>query len=466
MKGTPMPKLPAIPLKVLVVDDDPGDFFLFEEMVGIGVTDAVVSLEHAGTFADGLERLNAREHDLCFMDYRLGKRTGIELLAAATQEAREIPVVMFTGQGDEDIATEALRAGATDYIRKESLTPEILDGAFKRTLRLLEKERQRREATEALRRERDFVNAILENSHDGIAVVNPCGAVPVYSPGMESIFGYAKEDVPDVATWARRILVREEDQRRFVSLFERARKRLDMGEAYFSCVARDGRVRSVRFQAALMPGDDVVVNGQDVTRLRQVEIQLAAANARLEEQNEVLRMQASTDLLTGLSNRRALLSDAKQHWNRALRLDEEFSVVLLDIDNFKRVNDQRGHLVGDEVLERIGRILWDAKRSYDEAGRWGGEEFMLVLPAAGIDQAHAAAERIRQAISQERFFDRDEQAFSVTASLGVASRDEATRCPEELFHQADEALYQAKRSGKNRTCLARPRHANGHPPLR
>ena len=181
-----------------------------------------------------------------------------------------------------------------------------------------------------------------------------------------------------------------------------------------------------------MPGDDVVVNGQDVTRLRQVEIQLAAANARLEEQNEVLRMQASTDLLTGLSNRRALLSDAKQHWNRALRLDEEFSVILLDIDNFKRVNDQRGHLVGDEVLERIGRILWDAKRSYDEAGRWGGEEFMLVLPAAGIDQAHAAAERIRQAICQERFMDRDEQAFSVTASLGVASRDAATTVPSGI----------------------------------
>ena len=238
MKGTPMPKIPEIPLKVLVVDDDPGDFFLFEEMVGIGVTDEVVSLEHAGTFEDGLERLNAREHDLCFMDYRLGKRTGIELLAAAAPEAHEIPVVMFIGQGDEDIATEALRAGATDYIRKESLTPEVLDGAFKRTLRLLEKERQRREATEALRRERDFVNAILENSHDGIAVVNPCGAVRVYSPGMESIFGHSKEDVPDVATWARRILVREEDQKRFISLFERARKRLDMGEAYFSCVAR------------------------------------------------------------------------------------------------------------------------------------------------------------------------------------------------------------------------------------
>jgi diguanylate cyclase (GGDEF)-like protein len=180
---------------------------------------------------------------------------------------------------------------------------------------------------------------------------------------------------------------------------------------------------------------------------------------------EKLRFQATHDALTGLWNRPALLDFLRRESERALRTHASLGILLLDIDHFKRVNDTHGHLAGDAVLREIGRRITRSVRLYDIAGRYGGEEFLILLP--GCDRTHTerSAERIRSAIGAAPF-EAGDAAISLTVSIGAtvacgslpldpnASEERATDA--ELLDRADLALYQAKSSGRNRTVLRLP----------
>ncbi len=165
-----------------------------------------------------------------------------------------------------------------------------------------------------------------------------------------------------------------------------------------------------------------------------------------------LRYEATHDALTGLHNRAALLCSLNSEISRSLREHTSFGVLMLDVDHFKPVNDTRGHLTGDAVLQEIARRLNRSVRSYDVVGRYGGEEFLIILPGCTREQTRSSAERIRAAIA-ERPFTVGGPAVAVTVSIGatIAPRDAQTEY--EILTLADEALYKAKRSGRNRTIL-------------
>jgi diguanylate cyclase (GGDEF)-like protein len=159
--------------------------------------------------------------------------------------------------------------------------------------------------------------------------------------------------------------------------------------------------------------------------------------------------QASTDGLTGLANRRMLDEELVLEWRRADRIGEPLGFVLLDLDNFKGVNDTHGHQAGDAVLRAVGELLASGMRQVDLAGRYGGEEFALILPGTDFAGAQKLAERLRAAL-ESRLIELPEGAtLTATASFGVAAKDELAS-PEKLIAAADEALYEAKRAGKNR----------------
>ncbi|MCS6910295.1 MAG: diguanylate cyclase [Anaerolineales bacterium] len=184
-------------------------------------------------------------------------------------------------------------------------------------------------------------------------------------------------------------------------------------------------------------------------RILNLETNLSQALARMEEL-------ATHDPVTGLLNRRALYTHAEAELNRAQRDRKPLSFVMLDIDHFKQVNDQHGHLLGDKALHAVATTLAQNKRPYDWAGRWGGEEFLLVLPATDSQEAALVAERLRVSIQETRVPLPNGGAISVQASLGVAT---STFEPGKaytldlLVHQADEALLRAKREGRNRVCV-------------
>ena len=158
---------------------------------------------------------------------------------------------------------------------------------------------------------------------------------------------------------------------------------------------------------------------------------------------------ARIDSLTGLNNRRAFYEFTKPIWSNALRNRRDVSLILLDIDNFKQINDIYGHAIGDEVLIAIASVLAQSAREGDVVARWGGEEFILFLPETQLEAANALAERLRVAISEIRIA-HAKNLVSFTASLGVAQMKESCRSIEELVSIADICLYQAKHDGKNK----------------
>jgi diguanylate cyclase (GGDEF)-like protein len=164
---------------------------------------------------------------------------------------------------------------------------------------------------------------------------------------------------------------------------------------------------------------------------------------------------ALLDGLTGLLVHSTFLRRLEAELRRAARYDELLSVVLLDLDDFKDVNDAHGHQTGDRALEQVGTILGGVARETDVLGRYGGEEFGMVLPRTSPEEAGRAAERVRREV--EKAFDDD---LGLTVSVGVASRPEHGTDRRSLIRAADEALYCSKRDGKNR-CTMYPDTAIG-----
>ncbi|MDR3044382.1 MAG: GGDEF domain-containing protein [Desulfovibrio sp.] len=175
----------------------------------------------------------------------------------------------------------------------------------------------------------------------------------------------------------------------------------------------------------------------------------------LQKAVEELAHQRDHDSLTGLMNRRAFLRQVELELQRVHRGGTELCLAMLDLDDFKRVNDTWGHACGDLVLRRMADLLRDATRAYDVAARIGGEEFVLLLPGASPMRAQALLERLLQDMRDETFECRDE-TFRVSFSAGIAGCKGATVCrAEELLDRADKALYEAKASGKARVRVYR-----------
>jgi len=158
---------------------------------------------------------------------------------------------------------------------------------------------------------------------------------------------------------------------------------------------------------------------------------------------------ATFDLLTGLYNRQAILAKLHELINLANRYKEDFSLILLDIDHFRKVNDRHGHLTGDEVLERTAASIRGNIRDTDIAGRYGGEEFIIVLPRTDLASSWVAAERLRSIVEKTEMKDSAGNVFAVTVSQGLVSW-ERTDDAASLISRADEALRKAKEKGRNR----------------
>jgi diguanylate cyclase (GGDEF)-like protein len=190
-----------------------------------------------------------------------------------------------------------------------------------------------------------------------------------------------------------------------------------------------------------------------VERLRQGRDELASANEALVEKNKELEELSTTDSLTGLFNRKHLMEKLDLELGRSARYHRDFTLLMIDIDHFKRYNDTYGHLAGDEVLRRMGAILKNSIRKSDYAARYGGEEFIVLLPETAAPAGVQMAERIRLQMA-EKEMGSDESPTRVTISGGVASYPDYGEDAETVIRNADAALYEAKRRGRNQIIIA------------
>ncbi|MEJ2087032.1 MAG: diguanylate cyclase [Gammaproteobacteria bacterium] len=195
------------------------------------------------------------------------------------------------------------------------------------------------------------------------------------------------------------------------------------------------------------PDADVVLVLRDVTDRKKTEQDLRDA------QEELVRL-AHTDYLTGIHNRRFFMQRLAEEIERVRRHGSRLSVIVFDLDYFKRVNDVCGHYAGDQILKAVADVSMKIKRITDIAARIGGEEFALLLPETDQTGAVQMAQRLRQAIAAIRQESTDEKQIQVTASMGVATVSSLTQDLENVLNHADEALYKAKHSGRNAVCCA------------
>ncbi len=177
---------------------------------------------------------------------------------------------------------------------------------------------------------------------------------------------------------------------------------------------------------------------------------------RLVEARESMRFQATHDLLTSLWNRGVIVELLSREIQRSRREKACVAVMLCDVDHFKKVNDQHGHAAGDDVLREVARRLQQCVRSYDMVGRYGGEEFLVILNNCNIASAEARAENLRTAIASKPIPARSE-SLTVSMSIGLAfSTDFENRAVDEILQSADTALYAAKAAGRNCVRIGRP----------
>jgi diguanylate cyclase (GGDEF)-like protein len=186
----------------------------------------------------------------------------------------------------------------------------------------------------------------------------------------------------------------------------------------------------------------------DVTDTSIYQTMLREAMSKLQEASD-------RDGLTGIFNRRFIEKSLAVALSRARRYGERLALILTDIDHFKQVNDQYGHLAGDETIRRVCQVLADNLRTSDLLGRYGGEEFLVLMPQTGGDDAMVVAERLRRMVENTPVAYND-LTLRVTISLGVTELRADTKNYEQMIHEADKALYLSKVSGRNCTHILLP----------
>ncbi|MCG7956138.1 MAG: diguanylate cyclase [Candidatus Thiodiazotropha endolucinida] len=311
----------------------------------------------------------------------------------------------------------------------------LIGSVFMASARLQEKA-----AILSLRRNEQRLRSITSELAEGLIVLDADGNLVMMNHEAEEILGWREKHLKGQPLLDQ--LLEAESGKPGANPIEDA---LDLHKVYRveEGVFRrqDGSSLPVTYTAAPVSIDDtlhgVVVAFQDITDRKRM-------------QDELKRM-ATHDALTGLCNRRMTEEFLKQSFIQAQRYKKELAICMLDIDLFKQVNDSHGHQIGDQVLREVSQIISNMTRDADCAGRYGGEEFILVLPETPVEGALALAERIRSQVAHNTVLE-DEQGnpLKITISAGVAGIQEKIQGPDHLVSLADSALYHAKESGRNR----------------
>lgn len=209
----------------------------------------------------------------------------------------------------------------------------------------------------------------------------------------------------------------------------------------------DLRTSQVKTSTNQLLGQVVLI--RDVTSERDTQERLLRTQVALQALNKRLTELAQTDELTGLANRRQPFESLNKEWSRSTRYERPLSLIVLDFDHFKVINDSYGHQVGDQVLASIARTLKQVVRPQDLVARHGGEEFSVLLPETSEEAALEVASRIHAAFAAMEYDNGKSENFSITTSLGVATRNSDDANPDALMSHADIAMYHSKKSGRN-----------------
>ncbi|HEY8562053.1 MAG TPA: EAL domain-containing protein [Pyrinomonadaceae bacterium] len=420
------------PVKVLLIDDDEEDYiltrYIFDEFKNHQFT-----LEWLDNFDRGLGAFREDRHDIYLVDYRLGERTGLELLRAAIQAGCTAPIILLTGQGDQEIDFQAMQAGAADYLVKSELTAPLLERAIRYSLK-------HARALEELQNSEAKFRSVIESASDAILLANQEGKITLWNKAAEQTFGYTEGEIVGSpytlimgAKYAQKahsagLQYTLENVMPFDgNIIESMGRRKDGSEFPLELSGSVWRTSEGVYYTGIL---------RDITARR-------AAEKRLVHE-------ATHDSLTGLPNR-AHFTTILESAIGAAKADEKrnFAVLFLDLDRFKVINDGLGHVIGDKLLIAIAKRLEHCVRPGDVVSRFGGDEFTILLKnIAGCDAVTEIAERLQSKLSEPFMVDNFEVFTS--ASIGIIMSEVSHDDPESFLRDADTAMYRAKEAGKAR----------------
>jgi diguanylate cyclase (GGDEF)-like protein/PAS domain S-box-containing protein len=420
-------------LRILLVEDDEDDFVLTRSMLQVP-GDAWFQLEWEQSYLPALQAIREARHDLYLVDYRLGDRTGLDLVRDAWDSEPPAPVIVLTGQDDYEIDVQASELGVTDYLVKGTIDAPSLE----RTIRYAVRHHQ---VMVDLRRSEERYAVAVQATNDGIWDWDLAGESMHFSDRWKALLGYADafaSDRPDA--WFD--LVHPDD-------VGRLRREINLHLAGESMhFENEHRIRHADGSWRWVLTRGLTTRDAD-GRPRRITGSLSDITDRRVAQERLIH-DALHDSLTGLPNR-ALFLDRLTQCLRHLERDPSYACGLLyvDIDRFKLVNDSLSHAAGDRLLIEIARRVGQILRPGDTLARLGGDEFAILLdggitPACALD----IAARVAGAIAQPLRFDRRE--LSVSASIGIAHNLDGCVSPDELIRNADIAMYDAKARGGGR----------------
>lgn len=291
---------------------------------------------------------------------------------------------------------------------------------------------------------------LFEAAQDGILILDAeSGAITDVNPYLINMLGYSRREFIQKKLWEVGAF---QDVEASQQAFQALQKRKYIRYEDLPLRAKDGRLMQVEFVSNVyMAGSERVIqcNIRDVTERKRAEVALLKSEA-------LLREQSVRDHLTGLFNRRYLEATLDRELHRATRRADSIGIILLDVDDFKQYNDERGHAAGDAILRELGSLLLANFRGEDIPCRYGGDEFTIVMPDATRDVARQRAEQVGRQISEFNVPFEGGILESVTLSIGVAAFPENGSDRMALLKAADTALYRAKRQGRGMVVVADP----------
>lgn len=431
---------PATPWKILLVDDNDDDLFLIRDILEEDWPgDQPPAVLTASNFHDAVRKIEADSFDLCLFDYRLGPEDGLELLETVRNRGCVTPVILLTGQGDEEIAVAAMKAGVADYIPKRRLTPELLHHAVRYVIEMNRAELMRFRAELALKESEERYRELVTTIPAAICELELDGRVLFVNPAVLEISGYRESELLG-RNWWEIFQVDPAIRRRAGELACRENpeqsKRVEL-----TIQAKDGSRRilnwnvSCRIDSSTGQLKNLVCVGVDISELVQL--------------REELKELAITDELTGLLNRRGFITLAAHQIRLAQRQKKDLYLVYIDLDNMKEINDNLGHELGDAALRETTAVLRETFRESDVLGRLGGDEFaVLVAGTPGQDRIG-----IRHRLEGNLVNHPHSHPFKLEASIGVARLRAGEKMDlDRLIKEADDLMYEEKERHRRERC--------------
>ena len=388
--------------KILVVDDDPNLRKTLADILRIKGYETAVA-------ENGAEAIAAAEREtfsLALIDLMLPDVPGIEVMARIKAISPLTEAIILTGHASMDTAIEATKQGAYSYLLK----PYQMDDLLRHIKHGVEHQQAQEEILRLASFPRLLPSPVIE--------LDPAGGVTYLNPAAERLF-------PGLSAMGQSHPLLQGSAESIAAL----RQGRQQGEAVHE--AKVGEVTYELHTSYVREVDLIRIYVLDITQRKRAE--------------EEIYLLATTDSLTGIANRREFSAILARELGRARRYGVPLSLVMYDLDHFKRVNDTFGHDVGDYVLQAVTGLVKENVRANDVVARWGGEEFMVLMPQTDVQAAKSAAEKLRLAIAGYSF----DKIGKLTVSFGVAALEPQDDL-NSLLKRVDDALYRAKEQGRNR----------------